>query len=361
MTPPLPTGPADLVPVGQATLLGNVVEFDEPRGIGVVRCGDRTVPVPLHRHHRRLPDRSRSGRRWPCAIAAGRLGRLEARSVRPLPGACRTRTPTGPAEPGGVADRGRCRRDRQRAHRGGHRARWSAGRRVGRRTGPASSWRPRRPPVARLAPVVGAGDRRRRPHAGRRRRTRRPDDRTGAVGPGRPDRRRRRPSPCPAVCDRPGWSWADRCRPPPCRHRSPHRAGRRPVGPSRGRGRLVAPARLLVAVLEVAGRTAADLVDPGHPEGAPRRRVLSGAGRRGGRTVVERPCRTGCPGCCGPCRPPRRCRRPPRSPRRAGARPAGRSRCPVSAIDSAWTTAHSHSRLTMSGLVDPAPGTSASS
>ncbi len=83
---PFPTSPSDLVPVGRAPLIGNVVSFDEPRGIGMVECGpDRTVPF----HCSAITDGSRKievGAVVAVRIVAGRLGVLEARSVRPLPG-----------------------------------------------------------------------------------------------------------------------------------------------------------------------------------------------------------------------------------------------------------------------------------
>jgi cold shock CspA family protein len=82
MTPA--TGP-ELVPVGNATLLGTVVEFDDPRGIGTVACGERSVPF----HCTAITDGSRRievGTVVAVRIGAGRLGRLEARSVHPIPG-----------------------------------------------------------------------------------------------------------------------------------------------------------------------------------------------------------------------------------------------------------------------------------
>ena len=78
-------GDADLIPVGRAPLPGRVVEFDDPRGIGVVRCGDRTFPF----HCTAITDGSRTigvGTEVTVGIGAGRLGRLEARSLRPVPG-----------------------------------------------------------------------------------------------------------------------------------------------------------------------------------------------------------------------------------------------------------------------------------
>ena len=37
---PVPAVP----PVGVTTLIGTVLEFDDPRGVGTVGCGDRHVP-----------------------------------------------------------------------------------------------------------------------------------------------------------------------------------------------------------------------------------------------------------------------------------------------------------------------------
>ena len=86
MTPPYPTSPSDLVPVSRAPLIGNVVSFDEARGLGMVECGPgRTVPF----HCSAITDGSRTidvGAVVAVRIVAGRLGILEARSVRPLPG-----------------------------------------------------------------------------------------------------------------------------------------------------------------------------------------------------------------------------------------------------------------------------------
>ncbi len=86
MTPPYPTSPSDLVPVGRAPLIGHVVSFDEVRGLGTVECGPgRTVPF----HCAVITDGSRTidvGAVVAVRIVAGRLGILEARSVRPLPG-----------------------------------------------------------------------------------------------------------------------------------------------------------------------------------------------------------------------------------------------------------------------------------
>jgi len=75
----------ELVPAGDATLLGTVVEFDDPRGVGTVDCGGRSVPF----HCTAITDGSRHievGTVVAVRIRAARLGRLEARSVHPIPG-----------------------------------------------------------------------------------------------------------------------------------------------------------------------------------------------------------------------------------------------------------------------------------
>ncbi len=86
MTPTYPTSPSDLVPVGRAPLIGHVVSFDEARGLGTVEFGPgRRVPF----HCSVITDGSRTidaGAVVAVRIVAGRLGILEARSVRPLPG-----------------------------------------------------------------------------------------------------------------------------------------------------------------------------------------------------------------------------------------------------------------------------------
>ncbi len=80
------TGPFDLVPVGHAPLVGDVVEFDEPRGLGTIEYGPgERLPF----HCTAITDGSRQiavGTVAAFVVAAGRLGHLEARSVRPLPG-----------------------------------------------------------------------------------------------------------------------------------------------------------------------------------------------------------------------------------------------------------------------------------
>ena len=79
-------GPADLVPPGRSPLVGDVAEFDEARGLGVVEFGPgRRLPF----HATAITDGSRSiqaGTVVAFVVSAGRLGRLEACSVRPLPG-----------------------------------------------------------------------------------------------------------------------------------------------------------------------------------------------------------------------------------------------------------------------------------
>ena len=86
MSPPVWTGPVDLIPVGRAPLVGDVVEFDDPRGLGVVEYGPgRRVGF----HCTAITDGSRTiavGTVVAFVVTAGRLGRLEARYVRPLPG-----------------------------------------------------------------------------------------------------------------------------------------------------------------------------------------------------------------------------------------------------------------------------------
>ena len=80
-----PTGPADLVPVGRSSTLGTVIEFDDERGVGTIRCDpERLVPF----HCTAISDGSRSiavGTVVTMHIRAARLGLLEADSVWPLP------------------------------------------------------------------------------------------------------------------------------------------------------------------------------------------------------------------------------------------------------------------------------------
>ena len=78
--------PRDLVPVAGEVLIGDVVEFDEARGLGSVEFGaGRLLPF----HCTAITDGSRRiapGTVVAFQVVAGRLGRLEARSIRPLPG-----------------------------------------------------------------------------------------------------------------------------------------------------------------------------------------------------------------------------------------------------------------------------------
>src|SRR5664279_6649597 len=86
MTPTLSKGSSGLVPVGRAPLVGDVAEFDEQRGLGSIEYGPGQV-IPFH--CTAITDGTRrieAGAVVSFRIAAGRLGRLEARSVRPLPG-----------------------------------------------------------------------------------------------------------------------------------------------------------------------------------------------------------------------------------------------------------------------------------
>lgn len=76
----------EFVPVGHSLFVGDVVEFDEERGLGTVEYG-RGSQLPFH--CTAITDGSRTiaaGAVVAFAVAAGRLGRLEARLVRPLPG-----------------------------------------------------------------------------------------------------------------------------------------------------------------------------------------------------------------------------------------------------------------------------------
>ena len=75
----------ELIPVSGAPLVGEVVEFDDDRGLGSVKIGERTVPF----HCTAITDGSRHvdvGTIVVLTLGAGRLGRVEARWVRPLPG-----------------------------------------------------------------------------------------------------------------------------------------------------------------------------------------------------------------------------------------------------------------------------------
>jgi cold shock CspA family protein len=83
------TGLHDLPPVGGSPLVGEVAEFDDDRGLGVVEYGPgRRLPF----HCTAITDGSRqigAGTVVAFVVSAGRLGRLEARSVHPLPGVVR--------------------------------------------------------------------------------------------------------------------------------------------------------------------------------------------------------------------------------------------------------------------------------
>jgi cold shock CspA family protein len=78
--------PRDLIPDVREVVIGDVVEFDEARGLGSVEFGDgRLLPF----HCTAITDGSRRitpGTVVAFEVVAGRLGRLEARSIRPLPG-----------------------------------------------------------------------------------------------------------------------------------------------------------------------------------------------------------------------------------------------------------------------------------
>jgi len=99
------TGPDDPVPTAGTLLVGDVAEFDEDRGLGVVEFGaGRRLPF----HCTAITDGSRRvevGAVVAFLVAAGRLGRLEATTVRPLPGVVR---------PGSTLADGDTRSDRDR-------------------------------------------------------------------------------------------------------------------------------------------------------------------------------------------------------------------------------------------------------
>jgi cold shock CspA family protein len=74
----------DLQPIGHSPLVGQVVEFDEPRGLGVLRP---EVGRKLDFHCTAIEDGSRRievGTVVTFTVRAGRLGRLEAATIRPL-------------------------------------------------------------------------------------------------------------------------------------------------------------------------------------------------------------------------------------------------------------------------------------
>ncbi len=79
----------ELVPVGGGPLVGDVAAFDEARGLGVIEYGPgRTLPF----HCTAITDGTRRipvGAVVAFSVTAGRLGLLEARTVRPLPGVVR--------------------------------------------------------------------------------------------------------------------------------------------------------------------------------------------------------------------------------------------------------------------------------
>jgi cold shock CspA family protein len=83
------TGPFELAPVGGTPLVGDVAAFDEERGLGLVEYGHGRA---LSFHCTAITDGSRRidvGAVVAFVVGAGRLGQLEARSVRPLPGVVR--------------------------------------------------------------------------------------------------------------------------------------------------------------------------------------------------------------------------------------------------------------------------------
>lgn len=86
MTEPSWGTPRDLIPVAGEVVIGDVVEFDEARGLGSVEFGvGRLLPF----HCTAITDGSRRiapGTVVAFEVVPGRLGRLEARSIRPLPG-----------------------------------------------------------------------------------------------------------------------------------------------------------------------------------------------------------------------------------------------------------------------------------
>jgi hypothetical protein len=73
-------------PVGHSPLIGEVVAFDEPRGVGVLGDG---AGNRLDFHCTAIEDGSRNievGTVVTFTVRAGRLGRLEAGWIRPLAG-----------------------------------------------------------------------------------------------------------------------------------------------------------------------------------------------------------------------------------------------------------------------------------
>ena len=77
------THSVNLPPARGVPLLGHVVTFDDPRGIGVVRSGDRRFDF----HCTAITDGSRAieeGASVAFIVGTGHRGRLQALSVRPL-------------------------------------------------------------------------------------------------------------------------------------------------------------------------------------------------------------------------------------------------------------------------------------
>src|SRR5664279_142855 len=96
------SGPSGLVPAGRTPLVGDVAEFDDPRGVGVIEYG---TGHRIDFHCTAITDGSRRidpGTVVAFEVAAGRLGRLEARARTPA-----RRTPAGTGvdvAAGGVVD-----------------------------------------------------------------------------------------------------------------------------------------------------------------------------------------------------------------------------------------------------------------
>jgi hypothetical protein len=77
--------PIEPLPAGGPPLVGEVVDFDDDRGTGLVQEGDRVLPF----HCTAITDGSRRievGTVVALRLGAGHLGQIEARAVRPLPG-----------------------------------------------------------------------------------------------------------------------------------------------------------------------------------------------------------------------------------------------------------------------------------
>src|SRR5664280_2681470 len=80
------SGIVDLPPSRHVPLIGRVGEFDDDRGLGVIEYGERRR-FPFH--CTAITDGTRQiaiGTLVACEVSPGRLGRLEAVSVRPLSG-----------------------------------------------------------------------------------------------------------------------------------------------------------------------------------------------------------------------------------------------------------------------------------